>query len=326
MPNFNHVVIGGTFDKLHAGHRSLIDTALGLGNKVTIGLTSDSYAGNKTTNIDGYSARYANVAEYILKQSAKDRVSLVEINDEFGITLNESAIDAIIVTNNTKPNALLINKKRVEKNLDKIKIITIPYQKGPDGKIISSSRIRNGEIDRNGSTYLSLFPKKKLYLPQSLREALKKPLGILVDNERSLPIYIKKENRFLITIGDVVSRTVCDVGLSPNLMIIDYKTQRHQIEHDILTQKKIRNQSGTIAPKAVTEIWKILYNPSGQSKIIISGEEDLLAIPAILFAPLSGVVLYGLANKGIVVIDVDETMKSTVKAIIEKFSDNPQTP
>ena len=123
-----------------------------------------------------------------------------------------------------------------------------------------------------------------------------------------------------------MSRTVCDVGLSPNLMIIDYKTQRHQIEHDILTQKKIRNQSGTIAPKAVTEIWKILYNPSGQSKIIISGEEDLLAIPAILFAPLSGVVLYGLANKGIVVIDVDETMKSTVKAIIEKFSDNPQTP
>jgi len=54
--------------------------------------------------------------------------------------------------------------------------------------------------------------------------------------------------------------------------------------------------------------------------LIIDGEEDLLTLPAILFAPLGSLVLYGHWQHGIIGVEITEEIKQAVKVIIGKFS------
>ena len=53
--------------------------------------------------------------------------------------------------------------------------------------------------------------------------------------------------------------------------------------------------------------------------IVIDGEEDLLALPAILLAPLKSMVLYGQMDLGVVLVEVTEEMKEKVAGLVKKF-------
>ena len=44
--------------------------------------------------------------------------------------------------------------------------------------------------------------------------------------------------------------------------------------------------------------------------IVVDGEEDLLALPAIALAPLTSVILYGQPDEGLVIVKVDEGIRS----------------
>ena len=56
-----------------------------------------------------------------------------------------------------------------------------------------------------------------------------------------------------------------------------------------------------------------------QTKIVINGEEDLLALPAVLFAPEGSFVVYGQPKEGVVVIKVTAEKKAEVKLIIDEM-------
>ncbi|TET75859.1 MAG: DUF359 domain-containing protein, partial [Candidatus Heimdallarchaeota archaeon] len=53
--------------------------------------------------------------------------------------------------------------------------------------------------------------------------------------------------------------------------------------------------------------------------IKISGEEDLLVLPAIYETPYNSKVLYGQPNEGLVVVTVTEEIKKKVKSLIQKM-------
>ena len=54
-------------------------------------------------------------------------------------------------------------------------------------------------------------------------------------------------------------------------------------------------------------------------RVIVEGEEDLLALPIFLLVPYGSVVLYGLPFKGIVIVKVDFKKRKRAKDLMESL-------
>jgi pantetheine-phosphate adenylyltransferase len=142
------VAVGGTFEILHKGHEALLKKAFGLG-EVTVGLTSDRFAEKmRKRKVEEFSERKRKLEEFIFKKFKK-KAKIVKIEDIFGPTLNED-FDFLVVSPETFKNAIKINRVREKLGKKPIKIVKVKMFLAEDGKPISSTRIKNGEIDENG--------------------------------------------------------------------------------------------------------------------------------------------------------------------------------
>jgi cytidyltransferase-like protein len=149
---YGHVAVGGTFDLIHSGHDEVLEKALEIGERVTIGLTTDElvsqmYKGHKVAN---YKARLSALKGFLSDRNALDRTEIVPLKDPFGSAAYESDFDAIVVSRETKRGAEQINEIRRTKNMSELAIVVIEMVLGEDGIPISSTRIRKGVIDRHG--------------------------------------------------------------------------------------------------------------------------------------------------------------------------------
>lgn len=144
---YKKVAVGGTFDKFHKGHKKLLETAFNLGEKVEIGVTSDAFGGLKGT-IDPCQKRMSNLKSFISNQSTE--FNLMRLEDPYGTTIIEDDFEAIVVSEETEPTAIEINKIRKNKSMNPLDIIVVSFVLADDGTPISSTRIRNGEIDKKG--------------------------------------------------------------------------------------------------------------------------------------------------------------------------------
>ncbi|MDR3063432.1 MAG: phosphopantetheine adenylyltransferase [Methanobrevibacter sp.] len=145
---YKKVAVGGTFDKFHYGHRKLLETAFGLSEFVAIGVTSDKFAQLKG-DIEPCKVRMYNLNDFLSKVHNDFQISRLE--DPYGITIFEEDFEAIVVSEETEPNAIKINEIRKEKGMKLLDIIVISYVFAKDNIPISSTRIRKGEIDIKGN-------------------------------------------------------------------------------------------------------------------------------------------------------------------------------
>jgi pantetheine-phosphate adenylyltransferase len=149
---FDTVATGGTFDILHKGHYMLLLKAFQAGKQVIIGVSSDNFATLKKKKISNeYSVRLKNLKKFIEDRFNKSNYSFYELNDFYGPTVLTKDVQAIVTTEATKENCIKINQLRRSKGLPKLEIIVVPFAEDQEGKVISSTRIREGEIDINGN-------------------------------------------------------------------------------------------------------------------------------------------------------------------------------
>ena len=152
MKKYSKVCLGGTFDKIHLGHESLLRTAFSLSDEIIIGLTSDRRAkiNRSEEHINPYSERFESLNEFILN-NFKSNYSIVALNDNWGPGVFDESLNAIIVSEETEKVAIDLNVNRKLKGLKELEIVVVPLVLANDGKRISSTRIRNKEINIEGS-------------------------------------------------------------------------------------------------------------------------------------------------------------------------------
>lgn len=149
---FRVVAVGGTFDELHRGHKALLMKAFEVGEHVVIGLCTDDFARvlRKNHEIAPYEDRLRELTDFLEDNGFSGRAEVIPLSDPYGPTTSSLEIEAIVVSRETEPRAREINRIREAKGLRPISIITIEMVPAEDRVPISTTRIRIGEIDRNG--------------------------------------------------------------------------------------------------------------------------------------------------------------------------------
>jgi len=150
--SFKTVGVGGTFDEFHKGHRTLLMEAFEAGERVLIGLCSDDFANklNKPHVTASYEQRLKELKAFLREHELLERTTIIPLNDPFGVTLSKGCMEALIVSKETEPTAIKINEKRKEIGLPPLKIVVIDMVPSENHVPISTTRIRHGEIDREG--------------------------------------------------------------------------------------------------------------------------------------------------------------------------------
>ncbi len=164
-------------------------------------------------------------------------------------------------------------------------------------------------------------------LTEELRRELKKPLGELVKGPIPEPYEKLRDElsgKFIVTVGDVVTENVLRLGITPNVALYDLKTKRKEYSPDIHENAvfmTVKNPSGTITKALLDAVRKAvsLAERGRPVQILVNGEEDLAAIPAVLYAPLGSVVLYGQPGEGVVLIKVTPECKRRCARILSKM-------
>ena len=152
MESFDLVAMGGTFDIIHSGHMALLNKAFSISTKVIIGVTSDQLAVKKGKNPENvYSKRISLLKSTIEENFPDSAYEISKLENEFGPAVLEESVKALIVSEETSDKGTLLNKLRAERNLPPVKIVVVPIVLAKDGKAISTTRIKNSEIDSHGN-------------------------------------------------------------------------------------------------------------------------------------------------------------------------------
>jgi pantetheine-phosphate adenylyltransferase len=150
---YDVVATGGTFDVIHIGHLALLSKAFEVGKKVIIGVSSDAFASVIKGNIKlnhNFEQRVGNLKEKIEEKFGNVTYEISKLDDVYGPTVIYGHVEAIISSTETAVNGHLINEIRSKNGLKPLNIISVNMIPAEDGSPISSTRIRNGEIDSSG--------------------------------------------------------------------------------------------------------------------------------------------------------------------------------
>jgi uncharacterized protein (UPF0218 family)/phosphopantetheine adenylyltransferase len=331
-------LLGGTFDVFHAGHLALVERGLVECEVLEIWLTSDALAQLKDSRTCSWNERTSDLLDSIGKAAAQ-RVSLHTLEDEDGPAPIHEVATAILCTPETRAGCARINSMRAANDLPDLAVIEVEHVLAADGEPISSSRIRAGEIDREGLAWIPESARTgRIVLTPAVEAELKDPFGQLVPGPEDDPsvamsqvlAQIEFEAGPLIAVGDVTVLALQELDHPADIALIDGRTKRQPWESaDAIDasvyDKVLRCQSpaGSLTPSLLEACAQALtaWMDDGSSHLIeVDGEEDLAPLFLHSLAPMGAVVLYGQPGKGVVVRRTNEDAKQRCRRLLSGFA------
>lgn len=327
---FSRCLVGGTFDRFHAGHKHLLELAAANAEHVEVWVSDDYMSNYKSSLVLPLENRIDELSDWA-EINHGNRISVHILRDQLGPAPVREDCDSIVCTLETRENCERINSIRIENGLQPLEIIQAGHLTDGAGGIISSTRIRAGLIDRDGEPWLPEF-SDDLAMPKDLDQSLKQPMGVLYEGPEDSPevamykfLEEVSEDAFIVAVGDVCVQTMIELGRRPDIAVIDGQTKRIELPEseqvDISSWSEVitcNNPPGLISASLVSACRKAMHSDSG-SVIFVDGEEDLAPIPLHLLLPLNAVLIYGQPRKGIVVRLSDEETKLRCREMLDSF-------
>ncbi|XP_055604599.1 bifunctional coenzyme A synthase [Uranotaenia lowii] len=125
---FNNVVLGGTFDRLHAGHKVLLTQAVLLAKqRLVVGVTDETMIQSKKLweLILPVEQRIAEVRDFLESIDHTLQYEVVPISDPFGPTATDPNMDLIVVSTETARGGAKVNELRGKNGLNQLAVHTI---------------------------------------------------------------------------------------------------------------------------------------------------------------------------------------------------------
>ena len=132
---------------------------------------------------------------------------------------------------------------------------------------------------------------------------------------------------YIATIGDICTIKIFEQIREPNLAIVDLKTKRNiSLDNEQLNtimkigtdNKEVDNPPSTISDS----LWKAIessFSNKNNTRITVKGEEDLAALAVISLAPKGAKVIYGMPDRGMVVVDVNQQSKMRANNFLKRM-------
>ena len=131
---------------------TLLSNAFAVSDKVIIGITSDELAAKKgKIPINKYDQRFENLTSLISNEFPDSLFEISKLENDFGPAVLEKDVKALIVSDETSAQGDILNQLRTEKKIPPVEIVVVPMFLAKDGVRISTTRIKNSEIDVDGN-------------------------------------------------------------------------------------------------------------------------------------------------------------------------------
>ena len=166
------------------------------------------------------------------------------------------------------------------------------------------------------------------------KTGLRRPVGIPLfetpeESLRRLAILVDSlDAPLVVSVGDMVSWLMATRGPAQNVAVADLKVERRAfevgLEESFPVVLRARNPRSTITREAWERVAEALELASEGERVLVlvEGEEDLLAVPAIVHSPDKSLVVYGQPGEGIVAVVVHEIVR---KALLRYVLDPDST-
>jgi uncharacterized protein (UPF0218 family) len=152
-------------------------------------------------------------------------------------------------------------------------------------------------------------------LPESLRDSLKQPFGVLIPDSQvtkeAVASKLAGRNRIIVSVGDRTTERMKQLHIFCNLEIVDGIEKRHVRDSisyagDEHRHFNVKNPAGVLTEEALDSVKQslnlITSDPKKSIRIDIEGEEDLLTLAILAIFPEQTIVLYGQPNEGLVIV------------------------
>ncbi len=135
------------------------------------------------------------------------------------------------------------------------------------------------------------------------------------------------DSDYIATIGDICTLKIFDEIREPELCIVDMKTkrdfplnvsQKEKMENIGKRCVNVSNKAGTISDDLWASIDEAI-NSQTSTKIVVDGEEDLATLAVISMVKLGAKVIYGMPDKGMVVVDVNQQEKKRANSFLKRM-------
>lgn len=165
-----------------------------------------------------------------------------------------------------------------------------------------------------------LWVSNSLKIPESVHDKLREPQGKLFEDIKGALRYVR--GRSIATVGDMVSHDTLEAGIKPDIVIIDGRIKRKPSNRKIEVdgaEMLAENPSGHITGEMFNKVCEVLLGPK-PVLLRVKGEEDMAVLPLMLFGKDGLRVIYGLFDKGLCVINVDEKARKAARNILKKIA------